>query len=73
MGRAVLKFSGESGRAPQAEARRYVYAVLVSVLENEFNDDEGWMFGGIETEPDRRRLTKAVHAVQKELGRKANR
>jgi len=65
------KFNGASGRKPQAEARRYVYAVLVAVLNNEFNERDGWMFGGIEDEFDRRRLTKAIKAVAVEMLRKS--
>lgn len=70
-----LKFNGDFGRKPQAEARRYVYGVLVSMLANERRqgreNGEGWMFGGIEREEDRRRLHKALEAVEKEMERKA--
>ena len=68
-------FDGGSGRRPSAEARRYVYGVLAQILDNELGPDEkeGWIFGGVEDELDRRRLTKAVKAVQKEMRRKAER
>jgi hypothetical protein len=71
-----MKFDGSSGFRPSAEARRYVYAVLGAMLEHElsearnFNHD-GWMFGGIEDEADRRRLTKAINLVRDEMRRKA--
>ncbi len=68
------RFNGQTGRKPQTEARRYVYGVLCAMLDSEFNDPdfhEGWMFGGIEHEPDRRRLTKAIKLVRAELARKA--
>jgi hypothetical protein len=53
-----LKFGGANGRKPQAEARRYVYAVAATMLENELGEHQrnGWMFGGLEEEPDRRRV-----------------
>ena len=66
-----LKFNGSSGRRPSAEARSYVYAVLASALETDLGDPEGWMRGGIEEEPDERRVFKAARAVIKELRRKA--
>ena len=69
-----LRFNGASGRKPQTEARLYVYSVMVAMLENEFNapdNTEGWMFGGIENDFDRRRLTKAIKAVAAEMTRKA--
>jgi hypothetical protein len=59
--------------ASQPEARRYVYAVLVSMLEHELADDtgHGWMFGGIDDAFDRRSLVKAIGAVRDEMTRKA--
>lgn len=70
-----LRFSGSTGRQPQAEARRYVYNVMCAMLANEFSPDQrdGWMFGGIEYEADLRRLKKALRAVMAELRRKADR
>lgn len=72
-----LKFDGSRGWKPQAEARRYVYSVLVAMLDHEVSsypeNVEGWMFGGIDNEFDRRRLEKAIRAVQAEMLRKANR
>lgn len=70
---STLKFNGASGRKPQTEARRYVYRIIFSMLDSEFNEPDfhqGWMFGGIENSADRRRLTKAIRAVQKEMLRK---
>jgi hypothetical protein len=67
---AKLKFSGASGRRPQAEARSYVYSVIVAMLDNELGESQGWMFGGIEEEPDERRVRKAVKAVRAEMLRK---
>jgi len=74
-----MKFNGDGrgrhGRKPNTEARRYVYAILVPMLEHELNSDQrdGWMFGGIEEEPDQRRLRKAIKAVMVEMRRKASR
>lgn len=68
-----LQFNGRDGLRPQAQARRYVYRVLFAMLDHELTERDGWMFGGIEQEPDQRRLTKAIEAVKKEIKRKANR
>ena len=65
-----MKFNGSSGRKPQTEARRYVYAVLATAIEHDGDDIRGWLFGGLE-EPDRRRVEKAARAIVKELRRKA--
>lgn len=69
----LLKFDGASGLKPQTQARRYVYRIMVTMLENELesNERDGWMFGGIEQEPDVRRLTKAIKEVAAEMFRKA--
>lgn len=69
-----LKFNSDAGRKPQTEARRYVYRVLGAMLDYELNPEErnGWMFGGIDQEPDQRRLRKAIEAVKKELLSKGN-
>jgi len=70
-----LKFDGSSGRKPQTEARRYVYDVIVQMLDAQLTHEpertEGWVFGGITNEFDRRRVTKAIKAVQVEMRRKA--
>jgi len=68
-----MKFTSEPGRTAQAKARRFVYAVLVPMLEHELGDPEGWMFGGIEEEPDKRRLAKAIKALMVEMRRRASR
>jgi len=70
-----LKFFSNGGRKAQTEARRYVYNVLWMMLEHELNPDErdGWMFGGIEHDADKRRLTKAIRVVMAELSRKGQR
>lgn len=67
-----MKFTNSNGRKPQTEARKYVYNVLSQMLECELSPDEneGWMFGGIEDDFDRRRLKKAIKAVISELKRK---
>ncbi len=71
----MRQFSGSSGLKPQAEARRYVYAVLVSMLAEEIREGndrgEGWMFGGVDDPFDRRRLFKAIKAVASEMRRKS--
>ena len=68
----ALRFAGVF-RRPSAEARSYVYGVLCAMLESELTPDQrdGWMFGGIEMEPDKRRLRTAIGLVMKELRRKA--
>jgi hypothetical protein len=68
-----LKFNGSSGRKPQAEARRYVYRMLSTVLDLAIQNGDGWLFDNVEREPDQRRLLKAVHAVRKELEMKGAR
>jgi hypothetical protein len=67
-----MKFNGNSGHKPQTEARKYVYNVLVQMLQQELSPDEneGWMFGGVYDEPDQRRLRKAIKAVMSEFRRK---
>ena len=67
----AMKFNGSSGRKPQTEARRYVYGVLATAIENDGEDMRGWLFGGLEDEVDRRRVEKAAKAVVKEFRRKA--
>lgn len=66
-----MKFTSERGHTPQAEARRHVYRILVPMLQHELTDPDGWMFGGIAEEPDKRRLTKAIKAVAVEMARRA--
>jgi hypothetical protein len=68
-----LIFNGESGMRPSAEARRYVYRVTTMMLDHELTDRDGWMFGGIAHEADKRRLRKAIKDVIKELTKKSNR
>lgn len=68
-----LRFNGSSGSKPQTEARRYVYRIISTMLTSELGDREGWMFGGIDNEFDRRRLRKAIVAVRDEMKRKADR
>ena len=69
----MSKFNGGSGRLPLTEARRYVYRILIPMLDNELNPDQahGWMFGGIDEESDHQRLVKAIKSVMKEMKRKA--
>jgi hypothetical protein len=47
-----------------------VYRVLAASIENDVGDLEGWLLGGLEAEPDRRRVRKAAKAVVAELRRK---
>jgi len=71
----ALKFSGASGRKPQTPARRYVYRVLARMLDPQLWDDSSmgrWMLDGLDEEPDRRRVIKAMRAVRAELERKGN-
>ena len=69
--RRTMRFDGSSGRRPDAEARKYVYAVLASSLVSDLIDPDGWVFGGIEDEEDKRRLRRVAKAVVEELRRKA--
>jgi hypothetical protein len=68
-----MKFNGSSGRRPSAEARRYIYAVMASALTEDMRDDGGWVYGGIESEFDRRRLASEARKVVAEFLRKAAR
>lgn len=68
-----MKFDGASGMRPSAEARRYVYVVLSSALETDLGDPQGWIFGGIDNEFDRRRAFAAARLVIRELRRKGRR
>jgi len=65
-----MKFTSANGR-PSKAARRYVYNVLVAMLAHELTDHEGWMFGGIDNDCDRRRLKNAILAVKVEMAKKA--
>ena len=68
-------FTGSNGRKPQTEARRWVYGVLATILDNgQERGENGWFALGPEgDEFDRRRLRKALNAVREELLRKASR
>lgn len=67
-----MMFDSSNGRGrPSAQARRYVYAVLASSLTDDLTNSEGWVFGGMEDEVDRRRARKAAKLVIAELIRKA--
>lgn len=66
-----LRFDGSTGTRPQTEARRYVYAIVATMLEHEPSDPDGWIFGGIEREEDKRRLRKAIRSVSSEMRKKA--
>jgi hypothetical protein len=65
-----MKFDGSSGRKPSAEARRYVYAVLATIIDNDMNGEQQWFLGGIDDDADRRRVRKAAKAVEAEMIRK---
>lgn len=70
--KSILKFNGENGMKPSAEARRYVYKCIDAMLESAENDeDHGLLFGAVEMEADLRRLRLAVKKVRKEMQRKA--
>lgn len=68
-------FNGKSGRKPQTEARRFVYNVIATLLDNQQERGEhGWFaLGDDGDEFDRRRLRKALDAVRDEMLRKASR
>jgi hypothetical protein len=60
----------------RTHARRYVLNVTAAMLENEFNEPdfhEGWMFGGVENDEDRKLLAQEIHIFVAELLRKAKR
>lgn len=42
------------------DARAYVYNVLAIIVDHELTDEDGWMFGGIDNDFDRRRLVKEL-------------
>jgi hypothetical protein len=65
-----MKFDGSTGRRPGAEARRYVYNILATMIDNDLGDNGGWLFGGMEDEFDRRRVRKAAKLVMAEMSRK---
>lgn len=67
-----LRFNGDNGRKPTTEARRYIYRVLAASLEEDMKDYQGWILGGIDQEPDRRRLHIVAKKVVAELLRKGN-
>lgn len=66
-----LKFTNVGKRKPSTMARAYVYAITAAMLEAQYSTEpeatEGWMFGGIEHEPDRRRLLKEIKRLEKEM------
>lgn len=68
-------FDGSSGRKPQTEARRWVYGVIATLLQNnQERGEHGWFaLGDDGDEFDRRRLNKALDAVCKEMERKQSR
>lgn len=68
-----MKFDGSSGRRPSAEARRYIYAILVAMISNDMEDPDGWIRGGIDCEFDTRRLKNEAKKVAREMRRKADR
>lgn len=68
----ATKFDGSSGMKPSAEARRYIYRVMATALDTDMTDDEGWVFGGIDCEFDRRRLREAAKRVRADLLRKGS-
>jgi hypothetical protein len=67
---AMHKFDGSSGKKPSAEARRYVYAILAAMIDNDMSDTGQWFFGGLDNEVDRRRVRRAVKLVEAEMIRK---
>ncbi len=66
-----LKFSVENGTKPSTQARRYVDAVLANALGAAIRGaDEHlryWFLGGIEAEPDRRRVIRAMERLRDQL------
>lgn len=68
-----MRFTGDNGRKPQTEARRYVYGVIATILDNGHERGRnGWFgFGEEEDKADRRLLNGALDAVRDEMVRKA--
>ena len=65
-------FNGKSGRKPQTEARRYVYQCIATALGNNQECEDGWFAPTPNfDEFDRRRLSKAIVSIRKEMLRKA--
>lgn len=70
-----LKFTSANGAGrPSTQARRYVYQILVAMLDAQLNHHpeniEGWMFGGIEHEADRRRVSKEIRRCMADFARR---
>lgn len=55
-----------TSKRPQAEARRWVYAELADLVD----ENPRWFFDGVDNEFDRRRIRKALDAVVTELRKK---
>jgi hypothetical protein len=69
-----MKFSGSSGRRPAAEARRYIYLTLATILEADLDARAGWTSEDVDlNEADIRRVEKEGRKVIEELRRKAAR
>lgn len=70
-----LKFVPVGRRKASTMARAYVYQVVYAMLDDQLNNHpenvEGWMFGGIENEFDRQRLTKEIRQLQAEMARRS--
>jgi len=65
-----MKFDGKSGVKPQTEARRFVLLGMVTLLERERAEQDGFSHA-ITNEFDRRRLIKAINAEISALLRRA--
>ena len=70
-----MRFRAEGGRKASTAARAYLYGVVASMLEAEYATSpanrEGWVFGGIENDFDRRRLLKELKKLEAEMLRRA--
>lgn len=64
------RFPG-SKREARREARAYVYNICAAMLEAQYNtapeNREGWMFGGLEEEDDRRLVYEEIKRLESEL------
>jgi len=67
----AMLFDGSSGRRPSAEARRYVFRVLVRTIAEDLTNNDGWLLGGVEDATDRRRIKNEAVRLAKSLERKA--
>lgn len=73
---SALRFNGESGKKPSAQARRYIYERLAVMLMDDMRDrprSDSFVLREINNEFDERRVRNEAKKVVAELERKAKR